>query len=1618
MSTQPYVDFDDYVDFHLNKTRQNIKSTELFTTLGWLATLDVGYLLAFVVADHWLIDGGFSLLPRVLMLAVVLAVTVGVLVWKVILPWSHQISALYAAKAIESADSHLKGNLLNYVDLQQAGVAASPAVAKAMEKRAAVELQKVDVEQAVDRRPLLRAAYVLLGVVVTACLYTVISPKDVLTSMKRALLPMTSTHVATQTIISDVTPGDESVPARTLLTVEADIRGQVPDEVRILVTTADRQEVNQPVEMRRVDEGLPRFRGTISGENGRGVLQNLTYRIVAGDARSPEYTINVVQPPSVKVDGVAYVHPAYMRLENKSTGGGHIEGWEGTEVALTATANMPLKSAKIVFSDTEQRPAQAETESVTITGGTQLTAKWKLAFRADGTYPKFFRIDCATSDNRSDPEPTLYTIKIRPDQPPEVALLSPTGDLQMPANGTVPLLFQATDPDFLLRWITLHAEKDGQPLLVPPEHLLDDGEPRQSVRGSYDFALVPLNLKSGDVIQYWLEATDNRKPSPNSKRTPKQIIKIVDPVTPDEAKQQLAKEKEKQQDQLANADDARNPDRDQPPKPRDDANEKKRDDEVKRFALEVRLFDEELNEELDVDEFAKKLGLVEPYFRGSVLSDCTSPDGKWRASPGARRPVTNAPGLKLPIRQEIIQDQSVEENIETGILHSLPRFGACRLQQPGNQGRIVQVHETSALYRENANLNGNETRYVVHSAKETHKDGVPFPLAILENELPAADRDYFCKLPAGLTDLRKFARQVAKSPDGTIPDQVTVAKRLLERLDQSDFAYDENPSELDGLTPRVDTVEQFLLSSKRGDCKQFNSALALMLRELKIPSRVILGFKGGKVESGKFIVRWPGHAWTEANLNGRWHILDATAGHTADQKGKPRPNKPTDAQKDDQLAQNQPPKEGDNDRRPDQDNQPNGADRKANDKDRRNGKADDETALEKLINKQRERDEAQKDEPKKENDPANDQSGKSGEKDPAAKKSGQPGAQKKDPGAEKKPGDDGQPSDDPADPGAKKSDDPGKSSPNKPGESDPASKKPGQPGAQKKDPGAEKKPGEDGKPSDDPTDPGAKKSDDPSKSSPSKPGESDPASKKPSQPGAQKKDPGAEKKPGDDAKPSDDPTDPGAKKSDDPSNSSPSKPGESDPASKKPGQPGAQKKDPGAEKKPGDDGKPSDDPADPGAKKPDEPGKPDSHKPADQKPGDAKSKTDKQKPGSGKPSDRTTEQKAAKPGDPPTDDKPSNDPSVKPEDRSEKPGKTPDESNDDLKGKGRKDQKSPKSEGGEQGASKKADQGSKGDDKTGKGDKSEQPGDTDPASKKTGQPGSEKKGPGSQKKPSADGKPSDDEGDPSAKKSDQPGKPSASKPKPGEGESGESEKDAADAKSSGDSKSAKSSKSKSGQPGKPGGKSEPSDGPPSKSEGKSSDPNAQPGKPGESAGGKVGGGASGDSSPPGQSGKKPGEGQKPNDADSASSTPDQPEDPKIAEQANLDYARKATNLVLQRLKEQLERGDVDQQLLDELGWTKEDAEKFAKRLEQQLNAPRDASSPEAEARQKQFEELLKSLTVTSSTSRREGDAKRQRRTQQNETRRLTLPPEYRELGEAYSKGLSKAKAGEKTEKKK
>jgi len=103
------------------------------------------------------------------------------------------------------------------------------------------------------------------------------------------------------------------------------------------------------------------------------------------------------------------------------------------------------------------------------------------------------------------------------------------------------------------------------------------------------------------------------------------------------------------------------------------------------------------------------------------------------------------------------------------------------------------------------------------------------------------------------------------------------AKAIEEHL-KKDFKYDTaSPS---GGKPQP--VDHFLFESKRGHCEFFSTAMALMLREVGIPSRNVTGFVGGTYNRfGRYYAVREGdaHSWVEAYFDDPirgWVTFDPT----------------------------------------------------------------------------------------------------------------------------------------------------------------------------------------------------------------------------------------------------------------------------------------------------------------------------------------------------------------------------------------------------------------------------------------------------------------------------------------------------------------------------------------------------------------------------------------------------------------------------------------------------------------------------------------------------------------------------------------------------------------------
>ncbi len=326
---------------------------------------------------------------------------------------------------------------------------------------------------------------------------------------------------------------------------------------------------------------------------------------------------------------------------------------------------------------------------------------------------------------------------------------------------------------------------------------------------------------------------------------------------------------------------------------------------------------------------------------------------------------------------------------------------------------------------------------------------------------------------------------------------------------------------------------------------------------------------------------------------------------------------------------------------------------------------------------------------------------------------------------------------------------------------------------------------------------------------------------------------------------------------------------------------------------------------------------------------------------------------------------------------------SPGEKGGDKTGGGaeRKDQKSPRDGTGSDGQNQSADKGVGQSGEQGKDDTSPSGGDDTKSDGKTGASDGKTKGDGSQQK---DGSGEQQGGE---------------KQGAGSKERGASKDGTQDGKDAAGGEKGDQAGSKEGEQGEAqakndqGGK-EQQDG---KATGKQGDESQQGSESGDGKEGKEG---SGDAKSNGQpvGGGQPGGAVNPQ----PSITGTAPE----GDEANLEYARKQTDLVLTKLADQLNKNKVDDRMLKELGWTRDDLQRFVARWQERKEAAKN-DDPKGEAAKRELDDALRSLGLQ--------PGKLQQNAVQKDTMRDlkqgyrgAVPLEYKERLRAYNQGVSRS----------
>jgi protein-glutamine gamma-glutamyltransferase len=144
---------------------------------------------------------------------------------------------------------------------------------------------------------------------------------------------------------------------------------------------------------------------------------------------------------------------------------------------------------------------------------------------------------------------------------------------------------------------------------------------------------------------------------------------------------------------------------------------------------------------------------------------------------------------------------------------------------------------------------------------------------------PTADMDAYLTLPPLDPRVPKLAEDVTAQASSNYDKALA-----LEQYLSTHFGYTlELPRRL-----APDPLANFLFERKRGHCEYFASSMAVMLRSLHIPSRIVTGFRGGEFNdlTGQYVIRGSdAHSWVEAYFPGAgWISFDPTpAGNSATQ---------------------------------------------------------------------------------------------------------------------------------------------------------------------------------------------------------------------------------------------------------------------------------------------------------------------------------------------------------------------------------------------------------------------------------------------------------------------------------------------------------------------------------------------------------------------------------------------------------------------------------------------------------------------------------------------------------------------------------------------------------------
>ena len=481
----------------LESLREMLRTTFALEGLGLTAAVFLGIVLVGFALDNlfWLSAG-----IRIILLVGGLSAVVFLLVLRIIRPLARKVSNERVAIVLEKAYPGLDNAVINAVQLGRDRLEGySRLVADEIVKDADLEVKTLELPKAVERRRLKRysiAAAVAAGAVL---LYVVAFPAHFANAFERYSHFSTYVPPITKTKI-EIEPGNITLRSGEDLVVTCTPSGNVPDGAQIQFGDGSRLSMQ--------------FEGGRFAYRLADVTEPITYVVYAGDARSPDFKVNVIYVPTVERVTITYEYPEYTGLSDRIVENttGDLDAVEGTNAYVKAEYSKDVNFASFEFGGGIY---QAECDNKTVS--------WSVPVKKTVTYT-IRLVDMWEYDNSY-----TYQVTARKDAPPKVVITRPARDVTY-ATGegkkSFPINFRATDDMGVRKCVLMMSYGGSEPVPIRNWHY-EGG--KKDVSDGYVWEIDTDKMGAGQVVTYFVSAEDGRPGEAGLAVSKTYRVKVVEP---------------------------------------------------------------------------------------------------------------------------------------------------------------------------------------------------------------------------------------------------------------------------------------------------------------------------------------------------------------------------------------------------------------------------------------------------------------------------------------------------------------------------------------------------------------------------------------------------------------------------------------------------------------------------------------------------------------------------------------------------------------------------------------------------------------------------------------------------------------------------------------------------------------------------------------------------------------------------------------------------------------------------------------------------------------------------------------------------------------------------------